>query len=130
MRVKFRSVLAAAVEAGCNALVMPDAGCGVYKNEPKEVGRVFGEVLQQDFWGALQEVALVGNPDFQDAVVKAVSAAGKAASVFSKLRRPSPSPSSGPSQEPPPLDVTMSESRDASVAPPHDRDGRGRRSPS
>merc|ERR1711908_140912 len=56
LRAKFRSVLSAASEARCSALVMPDVGCGVYMNDGRTVGRIFGEVLRQEFDGEIKEV--------------------------------------------------------------------------
>merc|ERR1712187_927332 len=53
---------------------MPDAGCGVYQNDPEIVGRIFGEVLRREFWGYLEEVALCGRKEFLDAVERAVAA--------------------------------------------------------
>jgi len=70
VRAKFVSTVSAAIMAGCTALVMPDVGCGVYQNPPDRVGRIFGEVLQQ-FWGEISEVAVVGMPDFKQAVMEA-----------------------------------------------------------
>merc|ERR1711879_452953 len=73
VRAKFRSLFAAAVVAGSTVLVMPDAGCGVYQNDPVVVGRIFGEVLRREFWGGLKEVALCGSNKFIEAVVQATT---------------------------------------------------------
>lgn len=78
VRAKFRSVLAAAVQARCSALVMADAGCGVYKNDPTIVGEVFGDLLRREFWSHIKEVAICGMPQWQEAVVAAVGNAGNA----------------------------------------------------
>lgn len=41
-------VLRLAVEKGCDALVLGAWGCGVFRNEPKDVARLFGEKLLDD----------------------------------------------------------------------------------
>lgn len=74
LRENFRSTLLAATAVQCSALVMPDAGCGIYMNDAKRVGRIFGEILRQEFWGTIEEVAICGKPEFQDAVHEAVHA--------------------------------------------------------
>eukprot|EP00416_Gambierdiscus_australes_P010118 CAMPEP_0171131260 /NCGR_PEP_ID=MMETSP0766_2-20121228/122402_1 /TAXON_ID=439317 /ORGANISM="Gambierdiscus australes, Strain CAWD 149" /LENGTH=229 /DNA_ID=CAMNT_0011594547 /DNA_START=20 /DNA_END=709 /DNA_ORIENTATION=- len=45
LRVKFRAVLGAARLAGANVVVLPAVGCGVYRNDPVEMGRALGEAL-------------------------------------------------------------------------------------
>jgi len=77
VRKKFRSVLTATVRSGCSALVMADAGCGVYKNDPAIVGQIFGEVLRKEFWCHVKEVAVCGMSQWQDAVFDAVATAGQ-----------------------------------------------------
>merc|ERR1712136_361224 len=97
VRTKFRVALTAALGAEAVALVMPDVGCGVYQNSPERVGRLFGEVVRNEFWGHLKEIAVVGLPAFQDAVKEIVdricaeedakkqARAGMAGSMFSRL---------------------------------------------
>jgi len=69
MRLKFQSLLLAASEARSTTIIMPDVGCGVYGNDPKDVGRIFGDVLRNGpYWGHFQEVVLVGRDEFKDAV--------------------------------------------------------------
>lgn len=68
LQSKFMAVLGAASLAGANILVMPDAGCGVYGNSPEEVGRIFGEVVQNSFAGVFDEIHLVGKEHFAAAV--------------------------------------------------------------
>lgn len=70
---KFRSMFVGALQARCSALVVPDVGCGVYQNDPEEVGSVLGEVLRQEFWCHFKEVAVVGKQEFQAAVVGKVN---------------------------------------------------------
>jgi len=72
VRMKFRSLLSAAVVARTSALVMPDVGCGVYRNDASRVGRLFGEVVRREFWGHIKDLVVVGKRDFQDAVQRAV----------------------------------------------------------
>jgi len=69
VREKLRSVLVAAEESGCEILVMPDAGCGVYKNRAQTVGQLFASVLMKEFWGHFREIVLVGTQEFKRAVV-------------------------------------------------------------
>lgn len=71
VKAKLRAVLAGAVQADCDAVVIPDVGCGVYKNDPKVVGRLLGELVRQEFWGQLKEVIVVGSQAFKDSVVEA-----------------------------------------------------------
>jgi len=69
MRQKFQNLLLAASEARSTTVIMPDVGCGVYGNDPSDIGRIFGEVLRNGpFWGHFQEVVLVGRDQFKDAV--------------------------------------------------------------
>eukprot|EP00747_Dinoflagellata_sp_TGD_P144391 gnl/TRDRNA2_/TRDRNA2_176490_c11_seq32.p1 gnl/TRDRNA2_/TRDRNA2_176490_c11~~gnl/TRDRNA2_/TRDRNA2_176490_c11_seq32.p1 ORF type:complete len:477 (-),score=81.02 gnl/TRDRNA2_/TRDRNA2_176490_c11_seq32:447-1685(-) len=83
MRVKFHSVLSAAKAAGATALVVPDVGCGIQGNDPRVVGRLFGEVLRRDFWTHLQEVWLVGRLEFQEAVMDAIENKPKLKRIYS-----------------------------------------------
>merc|ERR1712217_402142 len=61
---KFVAALGAARLAGANVVVMPDAGCGVYGNNPSVVGRLFGKVVQDSFEGIFDEIHLVCSPEF------------------------------------------------------------------
>ncbi|CAJ1359986.1 unnamed protein product, partial [Effrenium voratum] len=45
LKARWRAALVAAFVAGANCLVLPDAGCGVFRNEPQAVGRALGEAL-------------------------------------------------------------------------------------
>lgn len=61
---KFVAALGAARLAGANVVIMPDAGCGVYGNNPSEVGRLFAKVVQDSFKGTFDEIHLVCSPEF------------------------------------------------------------------
>lgn len=115
VRLKLHSVLAAAVKAGCVALVVPDAGCGVYMNDPELVGRTLGEVLRDDFQQWFKEVIVTGSEEFQKAAEEAFkkrrardSERSSPASHFAGLggESASPQPSAGsfaqPRTSPPP----------------------------
>eukprot|EP00929_Paragymnodinium_shiwhaense_P118831 TRINITY_DN90728_c0_g1_i1.p1 TRINITY_DN90728_c0_g1~~TRINITY_DN90728_c0_g1_i1.p1 ORF type:complete len:1062 (-),score=200.10 TRINITY_DN90728_c0_g1_i1:49-3234(-) len=59
---KMQAVLTATAEAGATVLVMPDIGCGVFKNDPLIVGGILGSVLRSS-GGGLQRVVLVSQND-------------------------------------------------------------------
>lgn len=59
LEAKWRAVLTAAqhyVRAEC--LVVPDAGCGVFRNSPEDVGATLGGLLRTEFAGAFAEVVV------------------------------------------------------------------------
>eukprot|EP00930_Biecheleria_cincta_P011443 TRINITY_DN11425_c0_g2_i3.p1 TRINITY_DN11425_c0_g2~~TRINITY_DN11425_c0_g2_i3.p1 ORF type:complete len:521 (+),score=71.42 TRINITY_DN11425_c0_g2_i3:97-1659(+) len=68
---KFLAVLQAAWEvlhkSPCNALVVPDLGCGIYGNEPSQVGHALGEALRRGAW-SFSELHLVGQSAFARAM--------------------------------------------------------------
>lgn len=68
---KFTAVLSAAVQVGAQSLVIPDAGCGVYENKPRDVGHAFGESVRSRFPHSFSEIHLVGQPEFTDAAEEA-----------------------------------------------------------
>eukprot|EP00928_Gymnodinium_smaydae_P004500 TRINITY_DN11524_c0_g1_i2.p1 TRINITY_DN11524_c0_g1~~TRINITY_DN11524_c0_g1_i2.p1 ORF type:complete len:136 (-),score=20.48 TRINITY_DN11524_c0_g1_i2:155-562(-) len=74
---KFVAVFAAAVEVGATAVVLPDAGCGVYQNNPADVGWALGEVLRSRFQRCFHEIHLVGRTRFADAAEAAAGAGGR-----------------------------------------------------
>lgn len=85
VREKFRSTLLAAKASQCTALVVPDVGCGVYRNDPRIVGRIFGEVLREEFRDDFQEVATCGGKEFQTAVKEAFDCSALAVSTAAHL---------------------------------------------
>lgn len=70
LEAKFTAALAAAVLAGANVLVVPDAGCGVYGNKASDVGQALGSSLRR-MPLHFREVHLVGSADFALAVTAA-----------------------------------------------------------
>merc|ERR1712187_935537 len=66
---KFRAILVAAVRAGGTALVMCDAGCGVYMNKPDVVGRIFGELVKTEFAHAFKEIHMAAGAQFNEAAM-------------------------------------------------------------
>lgn len=77
LRRRWRAALTAAAywtEADC--LVVPDAGCGVFRNPPGSVGRALAQVLLQEFMGRFAEVVIAfpGGPageEFASAAMQA-----------------------------------------------------------
>eukprot|EP00401_Gymnodinium_catenatum_P040666 CAMPEP_0117503410 /NCGR_PEP_ID=MMETSP0784-20121206/24316_1 /TAXON_ID=39447 /ORGANISM="" /LENGTH=411 /DNA_ID=CAMNT_0005298727 /DNA_START=80 /DNA_END=1312 /DNA_ORIENTATION=+ len=56
---KWRAVfVAAAFYSYADTVVVPDAGCGVFKNGPQVVGAALGRVLRNEFQGRFSEVAI------------------------------------------------------------------------
>jgi len=56
---KWRAVFTAAARfTQADTLVVPDAGCGVYRNPPDQVGAVFGQVLRDEFSDCFKEVII------------------------------------------------------------------------
>lgn len=74
---RWRAVLHGATSSGATDVVCPDAGCGVYGNEPAIVGWVLGEVLRTEYWGQINTLWLVGSNEFCTAVEAGVSSASK-----------------------------------------------------
>lgn len=74
----FGAMLYAAALSGSSTLVIPDVGCGVFKNDPAVVGAVLGKALVQ-FSGYFARIALcsgVTDMVFQNAVMQGVAAGG------------------------------------------------------
>mmetsp|Transcript_920 Transcript_920/g.1821 ORF Transcript_920/g.1821 Transcript_920/m.1821 type:complete len:502 (-) Transcript_920:26-1531(-) len=56
---KWRAVLtAAAYYTKATCLVVPDAGCGVFRNPPGKVGRALGQILRSEFVGRFEDVII------------------------------------------------------------------------
>lgn len=67
LATKFAAVCAASQAAGARTLVLPDVGCGVYRNHPEDVGRAFGSVVHGQFSQAFDEIHIVASTQFADA---------------------------------------------------------------
>eukprot|EP00418_Pyrodinium_bahamense_P083098 CAMPEP_0179055812 /NCGR_PEP_ID=MMETSP0796-20121207/23493_1 /TAXON_ID=73915 /ORGANISM="Pyrodinium bahamense, Strain pbaha01" /LENGTH=490 /DNA_ID=CAMNT_0020752475 /DNA_START=33 /DNA_END=1505 /DNA_ORIENTATION=+ len=67
---KFAAVLAA-VRARASVLVVPDIGCGIFGNDPGDVGQAFGEAVNKGFSQTFAEIHLVGQPAFMEAAESA-----------------------------------------------------------
>jgi len=63
---KFRAVLEGAYEVKAEVLIFPDVGCGVFKNDPCQVGKILGDVFASDLRTPV--VILVGSDEFSEAV--------------------------------------------------------------
>merc|ERR1712007_82310 len=57
-RVAAAVFVAAAFYSYADTVVVPDAGCGVFKNGPQVVGAALGRVLRNEFQGRFSEVAI------------------------------------------------------------------------
>lgn len=73
LRNMWRSVFLSAEACGATTVVAPDAGCGVFRNDPEQVGTAFGEVLSEHTYG-VSEVLVSGRRDFFTAVQAAAPA--------------------------------------------------------
>lgn len=66
-KAKLRAVLEASASLGAEVLVIPDVGCGVFRNEPRIVGGCLGSVIAAH-GSHLQQVVLTGgSADFAQA---------------------------------------------------------------
>jgi len=74
LRARWRAALHAACLADARCVVCPDAGCGVYGNDPKEVGTSLGKVLREEYWARVDELVLAGGSLFATAVEDAAAA--------------------------------------------------------
>lgn len=72
VRRKLLSALYAAIEVKAEAVLLPDCGCGVFQNDPEEVGECLGYVLE-GLWGYFKEVVLVGSGAFVRSVRKVLA---------------------------------------------------------
>jgi len=74
---KWRAVLAAAAHyTKAECLVVPDAGCGVFRNPPRDVGAAFGRVLRCEFAGHFSDVVIAfpGGPNGEEFAEAATAA--------------------------------------------------------
>ena len=65
MKARIRAVLFAAQLAGCRHLVLGAWGCGVFRNPPATVARLFAEVLKTPEWQSQFDTvvfAILGHP--------------------------------------------------------------------
>ncbi|CAD7942954.1 unnamed protein product [Amoebophrya sp. A120] len=64
LRRKWFVALCGAALLEGQVLVVPDVGCGVFRNPPEEVGDAFAFVYSQFFANTFERVVLLGNPAF------------------------------------------------------------------
>lgn len=84
---RWRAALHGACALGAVDLVCPDAGCGVYRNNPQVTGEVLGRVLRAECWGQFERLWLVGTDEFCRAVESSIAMASDEQSLpGSKLR--------------------------------------------
>ncbi|CAK8993521.1 unnamed protein product [Durusdinium trenchii] len=68
---KLKVALGAAAMSGASACVVPGLGCGVFKNDPGDVGAALGEAIAwAPLCGKLQEVILAGVPKALEAAAR------------------------------------------------------------
>jgi len=73
----------AAALSGADAIIIPDVGCGVFKNDPKVCGKIVGEVLS-GYSTRFRRAVFTGNQEFY----LAASQAGKDASASRPIQVP------------------------------------------
>jgi len=83
VRKKFTAMVHAAAMSGANAIIIPDAGCGVFKNDPKVCGRIVGEVLS-NYSTRFRRAVFTGRHDFYLAAMQAASGARTVAQVATR----------------------------------------------
>mmetsp|Transcript_96785 Transcript_96785/g.273231 ORF Transcript_96785/g.273231 Transcript_96785/m.273231 type:complete len:652 (-) Transcript_96785:58-2013(-) len=82
---RWRAALHAACLCGVTDVVCPDAGCGVYQNQPAAVGAALSQVLRAEFADRFESVWVVGSAAFF-AAVNAPAEAPAAKSAASGLK--------------------------------------------
>jgi len=90
MRDTFCAVLHAARMCKATTAVIPDAGCGVFKNEAEDVGQALGEAIMLNSEG-ISDILITGRRDFYDAVMGVVSPASATRNFSSSDLQGSPS---------------------------------------
>mmetsp|Transcript_55307 Transcript_55307/g.131932 ORF Transcript_55307/g.131932 Transcript_55307/m.131932 type:complete len:623 (+) Transcript_55307:82-1950(+) len=78
LQQKFTAMLAACLMANADTIVLPDVGCGVYGNDPEDVGFAFGRALASGFSHVFRDIHIVGGKEFAAAAEKAFASAGAA----------------------------------------------------
>eukprot|EP00392_Amoebophrya_sp_AT5.2_P004196 g4204.t1 len=76
LQKKWFVALCAAALMKAEVVVVPDVGCGVFKNPAQEVGLAFSSVYEQFFKGSFHQIVLLGNVAFCE---NAASGAGAGA---------------------------------------------------
>jgi len=70
----------AAALSGADAIIIPDVGCGVFKNDPKACGRIGGEVLS-DYNTRFRRAVFTGNQEFYLAASQAAKDASASRAI-------------------------------------------------
>jgi len=83
VRKKFTAMVHAAALSGADAIIIPDVGCGVFKNDPKACGRIVGEVLS-NYSTRFRRAVFTGRHDFYLAAMQAASGARTVAQVATR----------------------------------------------
>jgi len=72
VRTKLTVLVHAAVMSGADALILPDVGCGVFKNDPRIVGRIAGEVLY-GYMSHFKKICFTGSDEFYTAAASGLT---------------------------------------------------------
>eukprot|EP00928_Gymnodinium_smaydae_P023208 TRINITY_DN19239_c0_g2_i2.p1 TRINITY_DN19239_c0_g2~~TRINITY_DN19239_c0_g2_i2.p1 ORF type:complete len:533 (+),score=134.21 TRINITY_DN19239_c0_g2_i2:441-2039(+) len=77
VRKKFTAAIHAAAFSEADALILPDVGCGVFRNDAATCGRIAGTVLYE-FRTRFKRTVFTGKKEFYEAAVAAMKACGDA----------------------------------------------------
>jgi len=81
---KFVAVLQGAASIGATVLVVPDVGCGVFQNDPCDVGVAFRTAMER-FPGVFEKIFLTGHIDFLQAAKPSNSAGPASHKLYSNI---------------------------------------------
>jgi uncharacterized protein (TIGR02452 family) len=76
VRRKFEVMLAAAARMGADAIIVPDVGCGVFENDPTEIGALAGQAFEK-YGGYFKRVLFTGKHEFFAAASQVLLGYGK-----------------------------------------------------
>jgi uncharacterized protein (TIGR02452 family) len=91
MRRRIRRVITLAAEAGHDTMVLGAWGCGVFRNDPDEIARLFSEALNGELRGALDLAHFAVYDTVNGRFISAFSEAQMSASIEATVVKPCPS---------------------------------------
>jgi hypothetical protein len=86
IRKKFTAMIPGAALSSADAIIIPDVGCGVFHNDPRDCGRVVGEVLA-GYQSRFKSVVFTGDPAFYKAALDGFASGANAAPSGTSVRR-------------------------------------------
>lgn len=86
IRKKFTAMIHGAALSSADAIIIPDVGCGVFHNDPRDCGRVVGEVLA-GYQSRFKSVVFTGDPAFYKAALDGFASGANAAPSGTSVRR-------------------------------------------